>query len=810
MDSVDKDKQARTIQPATINNLDNFRQLLIKTSNNNSSHEECRIETVSMNTFNLEKVDLIKANTEKTAALTQNKLNYQQLLDERDEQIKNYIKEIKKLELQSNEMSEEIQNIYLSNSWRITKPLRFLSQKKSQLINFIYSYLKYILQFKSISADKIIPELETQTIASEEISNLLLLLDATENDKVFLPHYLGVHIYVNNNSEQLAEMALYLKNIPIPFSLYITTDSNSSVKLIKEVFSNINDYCKLEEIIVFQPIEGELFSMFSAFKDKLNQHDIILHLQTHTKSFISSLWTLEINGWWRYLMESLLGDEKYINTILQQFIQDEKLGVIFPQPYKEIKDYVSKKENLYLQKFSSILNKDNIHKSLSFFGGMFWFRSELIEQVSQTSLPIEKTEVTELLSNSRVTHEEIFPFIADQCGMQAKPYSLTSFLSPESHAHQFNLFRIYLKRKLIKNAIIFFDHNLGGGTNIYTRAFIKEAFEKNFSIIRIYNFQGIWFLQWLANNDAMLFYTKYFEELFNNLEFIPATSIVVNSLYGFPQVAESIKNIIALTKKINAPIEIKMHDYFTLCPSPHLVNMSGQYCEVPQDATICSQCLKGNLSWYPAWYPRKEQPKDIINWRQPFLDLLAAASILTFFDQASVDIFRRAFHIESQKIRIVPHEIDYFVWNKPIALEGPLHIGILGTLNSIKGSSIVQELGHYISTNHLSTKITVVGPSVELLPEITIYGPYEPNQLPSIIEKNKINVVLVPSIVPETFGYTISEAIKMKLPIVAFDLGAQGNRVKHYKWGKVIPLGSSAETILQAAETVLKLAKGSI
>ena len=63
----------------------------------------------------------------------------------------------------------------------------------------------------------------------------------------------------------------------------------------------------------------------------------------------------------------------------------------------------------------------------------------------------------------------------------------------------------------------------------------------------------------------------------------------------------------------------------------------------------------------------------------------------------------------------------------------------------------------------------------------------------------------MPSIVPETFSYTISEAIKMGLPIVAFDIGAQGNRVKQYKLGKVVPLGSSPVVILAAIKTVLKI-----
>jgi hypothetical protein len=47
----------------------------------------------------------------------------------------------------------------------------------------------------------------------------------------------------------------------------------------------------------------------------------------------------------------------------------------------------------------------------------------------------------------------------------------------------------------------------------------------------------------------------------------------------------------------------------------------------------------------------------------------------------------------------------------------------------------------------------------------------------------------------------------MGLPIVAFDLGAQGNRVKLYELGRVVSIGSPPKVILTAIQSVLKTAK---
>lgn len=164
--------------------------------------------------------------------------------------------------------------------------------------------------------------------------------------------------------------------------------------------------------------------------------------------------------------------------------------------------------------------------------------------------------------------------------------------------------------------------------------------------------------------------------------------------------------------------------------------------------------------------------------------------------------------MEDSKVQIVPHEIDYFECDKNMDLSGSLHIGILGTLTKIKGGEVVLALSDYIDNCKLKARVTVLGPThVDLPSHINIHGAYEPNHLPMLIAQNRINVILAASIVPETFGYTISEAIKMGLPIVSFDIGAQGNRLKQYELGKVVPLGSSPKVILAALQSALKVAQ---
>ena len=116
----------------------------------------------------------------------------------------------------------------------------------------------------------------------------------------------------------------------------------------------------------------------------------------------------------------------------------------------------------------------------------------------------------------------------------------------------------------------------------------------------------------------------------------------------------------------------------------------------------------------------------------------------------------------------------------------------------------MNELCNYIGNKGQKIPITVVGASMlPTDPRIKVLGSYNVNALPEIVRGNRINVIFMSSIVPETFSYTISEAIKMGLPIVAFDIGAQGARVGKYELGKVIPLGSSPDVILAAIQSAL-------
>ena len=397
--------------------------------------------------------------------------------------------------------------------------------------------------------------------------------------------------------------------------------------------------------------------------------------------------------------------------------------------------------------------------------------------------------------------------ISEHC-MLARSLFNKSLRCDNSKILEISWLKKFQRSGLVIKPTLVFDHNGGGGANVYTHALVKDIITDNGSTLRIYPSDQSWFIQWIGKDNQILFTTLHIEELFNVLSVSNSANIIINSLYGHPDITVSSSHIIELTQQLSAKLDFKIHDFNALCPSPHLMDSEGRYCGVPKDTDVCRKCLNKNQTWYHSWYPDKNKAIDILQWRKPFYDLLTIADTITFFDPSSIEIMRKALDIEGIKIKVIPHACDYFKCNIKMDLSGPLHIGCIGNLSPIKGSDVIKDLHDYIKNQNMNIPITIVGSSVlDSHSGINVYGNYEQNELPAIISKKEINVIFMASIIPETFSYSISEAIKMELPVVAFDIGAQGNRIKQYKFGRVISLNSSPKQILTAIQTVLKFAQ---
>ncbi len=135
-----------------------------------------------------------------------------------------------------------------------------------------------------------------------------------------------------------------------------------------------------------------------------------------------------------------------------------------------------------------------------------------------------------------------------------------------------------------------------------------------------------------------------------------------------------------------------------------------------------------------------------------------------------------------------------------------LNVAFVGGLSPAKGSHLACEL---IRANQSGINWFIFGntgdPELDLLVQDNLYksGGYEREELPGLLKKYQIDLVCILSVWPETFCYTVSEALLCKVPVLASDLGAIGERVKASGCGIFVDVRQGVQAIQEPLNELL-------
>ena len=361
--------------------------------------------------------------------------------------------------------------------------------------------------------------------------------------------------------------------------------------------------------------------------------------------------------------------------------------------------------------------------------------------------------------------------------------------------------RTLLKIKILsyaKSPKIILDHALGGGANAYSNLL---AAKENLSIVIMPDGE-------IPRNYIVQFHGQNIEETslpMGNIRDIGRIrkhfnvhEIIFNELIGYPKpkILELVDYLIDLKKEHpHTDFSFMTHDFFSVCPIYNLLDYDIKYCGVPTDLGYCDKCLKHSpLMGLVIPFVQHDYPDlRMTLWREKFGTLLACCSRIVCFSQSSKEILQKAYpNLAEDKFKIMPHATD---WVRTVTINKTseeLHIAVIGHLNIHKGIRVVSSLASYIDYYGLNVKIHVFGDVLDpnesfgFLKAVVKHGRFTRTDLPRLMEENEIDLVLIPSIWPETFSFTTQEAISMQLPLAVFDLGAPAERVRHYDKGIVL------------------------
>jgi glycosyltransferase involved in cell wall biosynthesis len=127
-------------------------------------------------------------------------------------------------------------------------------------------------------------------------------------------------------------------------------------------------------------------------------------------------------------------------------------------------------------------------------------------------------------------------------------------------------------------------------------------------------------------------------------------------------------------------------------------------------------------------------------------------------------------------------------------------IGVLGAIGIEKGYDVLLACARDAAARALPLRFVVLGHTTDdarLLAAgpVFITGEYAPDELAGLLASESVDLAFLPSIWPETWCFTLSEAWRAGLHVVAFDIGAPADRIRAHGGGTLLPLACRAPQI---------------
>jgi len=308
------------------------------------------------------------------------------------------------------ELNAEIQRIFATNSWKITKPLRFTMRlvrgqhhaalapaKKKMRAELKKIYYKIPVKHRSNllhTAFKIRPTWflhhpEYQRIYGSGITQDAvagqLLTDFTALPTVsnVTPSNVALHCHIYYY-DLIDEFAHHISQIPFKLDVFVSVTSDEGLKVCKAKLSVLANIGNLYVEIV--PNKGrDIGPMLAHFGNRLKTYDYVGHIQSK-KSLYNAGATM---GWREYLFNALLGTPENVNKIFDQFEKNNKLGIIYPQafsqvPYAAFTWLANRSDG---QRLCTLMNIEFPDAYFNFpAGSMFWARVDALRPLFDLNL----------------------------------------------------------------------------------------------------------------------------------------------------------------------------------------------------------------------------------------------------------------------------------------------------------------------------------------------------------------------------------------------------------------------------------------
>ena len=251
-------------------------------------------------------------------------------------------------------------------------------------------------------------------------------------------------------------------------------------------------------------------------------------------------------------------------------------------------------------------------------------------------------------------------------------------------------------------------------------------------------------------------------------------------------------SVYLLLKQLGLPYAVHVHDYPWFCQRVSLVGVQDRYCGEP-DTAGCEACIAdtGRLM---------EEDISVTALLHRSARFLAAAQRVVAPTEDAAARMRR--HFPALRPVVIPHEDDAALAEPavPQARDGRCRVCVAGAVGVHKGYEILLACARDAAARDLPLDFILVGTSIDdarliATGRVFVTGYYQPEEAVALIRRQNASLALLPSIWPETWCLVLTEIWRAGLQAVAFDLGAQAERIRRTGRGFVLPPNLPARAI---------------
>jgi GT2 family glycosyltransferase/glycosyltransferase involved in cell wall biosynthesis len=231
---------------------------------------------------------------------------------------------------------------------------------------------------------------------------------------------------------------------------------------------------------------------------------------------------------------------------------------------------------------------------------------------------------------------------------------------------------------------------------------------------------------------------------------------------------------------LRIPYGYTVHDLNFACPTITFIAANGRYCHAVTELPVCNACLAAQPEFSGV---------DIGTWRARHRALLERAAFVIAPSQwASKALWR---YFPEHSVAIVAHGSgegmarDDAVHTRPeLPDDGLPTVAVIGAIGPDKGSRRLERLVELTRQRGARMRWVLIGyldrgrEQVQSADAVfTQHGPFDSREIAALLDHYRVRLVLYPSVGPETFSYTLSEAWAAGRPALVPPIGALAERV---------------------------------